>query len=82
MTDLPEGRAERDLPQDREDRPAGTRSIEALTDEFRSRDYITDRSLATAVFLALELGRPLLLEGDAGRSSRRSRAKTGWRRCC
>src|SRR4029078_1906823 len=29
-------------------------------------DYITDRSLATAVFLALELGRPLLLEGEAG----------------
>ena len=29
-------------------------------------DYICDRSLATAVFLALELGRPLLLEGEAG----------------
>src|SRR3954470_21616823 len=47
-------------------RPAGTRSIEAIQDEFRGRDYITDRSLATAVFLALELGRPLLLEGEAG----------------
>ncbi len=55
-----------DLPGDRDDRPAGTRSIDALTEEFRSRDYITDRSLATAVFLALELGRPLLLEGEAG----------------
>ena len=51
---------------DRDDRPAGTRSIEALTEDFRSRDYITDRSLTTAVFLALELGRPLLLEGEAG----------------
>ena len=51
---------------DRDVRPAGTRSIEALTEEFRGRDYITDRSLATAVFLALELGRPLLLEGEAG----------------
>jgi MoxR-like ATPase len=51
---------------DRDARPAGTRSIEALTAEFRGRDYITDRSLATAVFLALELGRPLLLEGEAG----------------
>src|SRR6478672_4080376 len=51
---------------DRDDRPIGTRSIEALTEDFRSRDYITDRSLATAVFLALELGRPLLLEGEAG----------------
>jgi MoxR-like ATPase len=50
----------------RDDRPAGTRSIDALTEEFRTRDYITDRSLTTAVFLALELGRPLLLEGEAG----------------
>src|SRR6188508_3276318 len=47
-------------------RPAGTRSIEAIQEDFRGRDYITDRSLATAVFLALELGRPLLLEGEAG----------------
>jgi MoxR-like ATPase len=29
-------------------------------------DYIADRSLATAVFLALRLGRPLFLEGEAG----------------
>ena len=46
--------------------PPGTRSIEALTEDFRGRDYIADRSLATAVFLALELERPLLLEGEAG----------------
>src|SRR5882757_5900043 len=51
---------------DRETRPIGTRSIEAIQDDFRGRDYIADRSLATAVFLALELGRPLLLEGEAG----------------
>ena len=51
---------------DRETRPAGTRSIEALTEDFHGRDYIMDRSLSTAVFLALELGRPLLLEGEAG----------------
>jgi MoxR-like ATPase len=51
---------------DRDQRPAGTRSIEAIQEDFRSRDYIADRSLATAVFLALELGRPLLLEGEAG----------------
>jgi MoxR-like ATPase len=51
---------------DREARPAGTRSIEAIQDDFRARNYIADRSLATAVFLALELGRPLLLEGEAG----------------
>ena len=51
---------------DRDQRPAGTRTIEAIQADFRSRDYIADRSLATAVFLALELGRPLLLEGEAG----------------
>jgi MoxR-like ATPase len=42
------------------------RSIEELIDAFRRRGYICDRSLATAVFLALELERPLLLEGEAG----------------
>ena len=51
---------------DRDTRPAGTRSIEAIQDDFRERNYIADRSVATAVFLALELGRPLLLEGEAG----------------
>ncbi len=29
-------------------------------------DYVADRSLATAVFLALKLNRPLFLEGEAG----------------
>src|SRR5438552_9886340 len=29
-------------------------------------DYVAERSLATAVFLALKLGRPLFLEGEAG----------------
>ncbi len=29
-------------------------------------DYVAARSLATAVFLALRMGRPLLLEGEAG----------------
>jgi MoxR-like ATPase len=42
------------------------RTIEAIQDDFRARNYIADRSLATAVFLALELERPLLLEGEAG----------------
>jgi len=32
----------------------------------RSGDYIGDRSLATALYLALSLGRPLFLEGEAG----------------
>ena len=29
-------------------------------------DYVAERSLATAVFLALKLARPLFLEGEAG----------------
>jgi MoxR-like ATPase len=41
-------------------------STDAITEAFRERGYIADRSIATAVFLALELGRPLLLEGEAG----------------
>jgi MoxR-like ATPase len=41
-------------------------SIDGLTAAFREQGYIAERSLATAVFLALELGRPLLLEGEAG----------------
>jgi MoxR-like ATPase len=47
-------------------RPEATRSIDGITDAFRSHGYIAERSLATTVFLALELGRPLLLEGEAG----------------
>lgn len=31
-----------------------------------SGSYIADRSLATAIYLSLSLGRPLLLEGEAG----------------
>jgi MoxR-like ATPase len=41
-------------------------STDAIVAAFRKRGYITDRSLSTAVFLALQLGRPLLLEGEAG----------------
>src|SRR5438132_2571907 len=45
---------------------AALESIEEIIDVFRDRDYVCDRSLATAVFLGLRLGRPLLLEGEAG----------------
>jgi MoxR-like ATPase len=44
----------------------GIGTIEGIQDEFRARDYVCDRSLATAVYLALQLERPLLLEGEAG----------------
>jgi MoxR-like ATPase len=43
-----------------------TRSIEEILAAFKAEGYIADRELATAVFLMLELGRPLLLEGEAG----------------
>ena len=41
-------------------------SIDALLEKLAAGGYIADRSLATAIFLALKLGRPLFLEGDAG----------------
>ncbi len=41
-------------------------SIESLQDALRTRDYIAERGLATSIFLALKLGRPLFLEGEAG----------------
>ena len=47
--------------------PTGTLdSSEEIQAAFRERGYIADRSIATAVFLALRLERPLLLEGEAG----------------
>lgn len=41
-------------------------SIDALTAALQSAGYFADRRLATAVFLALKLQRPLLLEGEPG----------------
>jgi MoxR-like ATPase len=40
--------------------------VEQLTNTLRGVGYLADRGLATAVFIALELGRPLLLEGEVG----------------
>ena len=41
-------------------------SVGATLELLGSGDYIADRSLATAVYLALKLRRPLFLEGEAG----------------
>ena len=41
-------------------------SIEALQDDMRAHDYICDRSLATVIFLAMRLEKPILFEGEAG----------------
>jgi MoxR-like ATPase len=41
-------------------------SVDATLVMLGSADYVADRSLATAVHLALHLNRPLFLEGEAG----------------
>jgi MoxR-like ATPase len=41
-------------------------SIDATSALLASADYVADRSLATVLFLALRMGRPLFLEGEAG----------------
>lgn len=41
-------------------------SIDATTELLAQGNYVADRSLATALFLALSLQRPLFLEGEAG----------------
>ena len=41
-------------------------SVAEVTDGLRAHDYLPSGGLATAVFLALSLRRPLLLEGEAG----------------
>jgi MoxR-like ATPase len=40
--------------------------VEEVREALARHDYLADEGLATAVFLALELRRPLLLEGEAG----------------
>lgn len=41
-------------------------SIEAVQEGLRTHNYIADRSLATTLYLALNMQRPLFLEGEAG----------------
>jgi MoxR-like ATPase len=41
-------------------------TVDATLDLLTSQDYVAERRLATAVFLALKLKRPLFLEGEAG----------------
>ena len=46
--------------------PSLPASVGDTLDLLRRANYICDRSLATAVYLALSLKRPLFLEGEAG----------------
>ena len=41
-------------------------SVDSVVEMLASGNYVADRSLSTALFLALKLGRPLFLEGEAG----------------
>ena len=41
-------------------------SVDELQSELRGGSYLADRGLATAIYLALSLDKPLLLEGEAG----------------
>ena len=41
-------------------------SIDATAALLAAQDYVADRQLATTVFLALKLRRPLFLEGEPG----------------
>ena len=41
-------------------------SIDQVQENLKQQLYIADRSLATSIFLALKLGKPLFLEGEAG----------------
>src|SRR5215203_5024399 len=41
-------------------------SVDGMLELLTSRGYLAERSLATVTYLALKLGRPLFLEGEAG----------------
>ncbi|HEX7813393.1 MAG TPA: MoxR family ATPase [Burkholderiales bacterium] len=49
-----------------ENKQALPQSIDATLELLARGEYVAERSLATAVFLALRMGRPLFLEGEAG----------------
>ncbi len=46
--------------------PMTWRSVDDVERALRAESYLADRGLATAIFLALRMRRPLLLEGEAG----------------
>jgi MoxR-like ATPase len=46
--------------------PREPETIDELQQALAELHYVADRALVTSVFLALRLGRPLLLEGEAG----------------
>jgi MoxR-like ATPase len=45
---------------------AGPRSVDALEEALAGEHYMADRGLSVSLFLALQLRRPIFLEGEAG----------------
>jgi MoxR-like ATPase len=41
-------------------------TVDAVQQALREQNYIAERSLSTAIYLALRMGKPLFLEGEAG----------------
>ena len=52
-------------------------TIDAVQEMLKEQGYVCGRALATVTFLALRLGRPLFLEGEAGVGWKRSAAAPG-----
>ena len=46
--------------------PVEPKSVDDVTTALTAHDYLPDEGLATAIFLAMTMHRPLLLEGEAG----------------
>jgi len=54
------------VPDDENIDPAAGGGVSVVADALAAHGYLADDGLATAIFLARELHRPLLLEGEAG----------------
>jgi MoxR-like ATPase len=46
--------------------PSAIDTVDQLQTALQSQQYISERGLTTSIYLALKLGRPLFLEGEAG----------------
>ena len=55
------------------------RAVGDLTDLLRQGGYLADRGLATALFLAMSLPRPILLEGEVGVGKTEAAKELGWK---
>jgi len=55
---------------------AGLNEPDAVARAMRDAQYIADDGLATAAYLALTLGKPLLLEGAPGVGRRKRRRRS------